>query len=552
MENSNSFNNQFKKSPKIPESNSTHSTQKNSIKNNELSDIIKIELTEKLDIKDFKVFYKLNSYIKNDSKIGEYKIAEKTFPLNSPICGKILEIDQEEYKIVIERCKHDQTYINLCVFCGFDVRNSKELSQKKNINTYVSISNTIGFSEERAKFEEKKIVNKYLNNKKLILLLDLDNTILHSADYLISEEEYNDLKNLYDWQIAKLCCNGRPFVVKFRPYLKEFFELISCFDIYIYTHGTVEYARELIRYLNKQLDLDLSNEKLVAREGNNVQEKSIKKIFPSTDYMVLLIDDRVDVWDSSKENLINIGAYFFWNAYKENKIKFERENKENNLNNFRTEKKEFKHIDTDSSLYSLGRALRFTHAVFYRDYELHGNNLRTQSAKNIFSKKMQRIFYRKNFCILGIYNTKEIDVFETKHNFAIENFGGNLYEDYSPNVDYIIMRKYKENSKTRKHLEEGKKIISDLWLIFSQYFFSCLNEEDFYLGDNYRIDEKVYGLDTSYILKRNYKIINDFFSIEKDKLDEFLFLEKNFEIKLKENDNVIKEIKNGDDGYEEF
>ena len=87
----------------------------------ELSDIIKIELKEK-NIKDFKIFHKKDSFIIKERKIGEYKIGDKKCILNSPISGRILEIDEENLKIVIERCKHDQTYINLCVYCGYDIR----------------------------------------------------------------------------------------------------------------------------------------------------------------------------------------------------------------------------------------------------------------------------------------------------------------------------------------------------------------------------------------------------------------------------------------------
>jgi hypothetical protein len=276
-------------------------------------------------------------------------------------------------------------------------------------------------------------VDKYLNNKKLILLLDLDNTILHSSDFSFTQEEYLDLKKIFGWEIAKLCVNQKPFLVKFRPLLKEFFEEIKDYDIYVYTHGTVEYAKELIRYLNYALDINCLNiEKLVAREGDLIEGKNIKKIFPSTENMVLLLDDRQDVWDKS-ENLINISPYFFWISAKE----YNPYSKDEKFN------KKYRNKDKDCVLFSIGKLMKFVHAVFYRDYEINGNNNRTKCVKNILNKKMQEILYKKNFCLSGIYNKDEIDVFETKHNYIIENFGGNLYEDYSENVEYVIVKNYK-------------------------------------------------------------------------------------------------------------
>lgn len=87
-----------------------------------LDDIIKIELDDKNNISGFELFVKKDSHIKKEIKIGEYFIGLKKCILYSPVSGKILEIDKENFKVVIERCKHDQTYINLCVYCGYDIR----------------------------------------------------------------------------------------------------------------------------------------------------------------------------------------------------------------------------------------------------------------------------------------------------------------------------------------------------------------------------------------------------------------------------------------------
>lgn len=261
-------------------------------------------------------------------------------------------------------------------------------------------------------------------------MLDLDNTILHSSELSFSQEEYITLKKKYDWEIAKLCVNQKPFLVKFRPLLKEFFEEIKDYEIFVYTHGTFDYAKEIIRYLTLNLDIDCLNiEKLVAREGDFVEVKNIKKIFPSTDYMVLILDDRHDVWDKrdKDENLINISPFIFWTSA--------RDYKPNN--------KKYKEEDKDCVLYSIGKLMKYIHTVFYRDYEINGNNKLTYCAKNIMDKKLKEIFFNKNFCLSGICNKDIDDIFETEQSYIIENLGGNLYEDYSPNVDYIVMKNYK-------------------------------------------------------------------------------------------------------------
>ncbi len=60
--------------------------------------------------------------------------------------------------------------------------------------------------------------------KKLILLLDIDNTILHAGNLNISEKEYLLFKKKYDWEFSSIKIKNERFFIKFRPYLKYLFE----------------------------------------------------------------------------------------------------------------------------------------------------------------------------------------------------------------------------------------------------------------------------------------------------------------------------------------
>lgn len=237
------------------------------------------------------------------------------------------------------------------------------------------------------------------------------------------------MRNKYGREIAKLTIANQTFLVKFRPFLKEFFEEIINYDIYVYTYGTLDYAKTIIKYLAAEYDVkSLNFDKLVARENNTFESKNIKKIFPSTENMVVILDDRTDVWTNTN-NLINISPYFFFSEEK----------------NFKLDGK--KHIDEDKDcvLYSVWHLMRFVHASFYRFYELNknlegGSNSKTLCVKTILSNNFKRIFAKKNFCLSGVYPLGQ-DIFETKHNFFIEMFGGSLYEDYTDEVNIVLVRK---------------------------------------------------------------------------------------------------------------
>lgn len=73
---------------------------------------------------------------------------------------------------------------------------------------------------------ENEFIGNLLNNKKLILLLDIDNTILHANNRNLSEKEYIYLKEKFEWQFTTIKLKNERFFVKLRPFLKNLFEYV--------------------------------------------------------------------------------------------------------------------------------------------------------------------------------------------------------------------------------------------------------------------------------------------------------------------------------------
>jgi len=90
--------------------------------NKGLDELIHICLPQKNEISGFKLFCKKDSFIIKERKIAEYFIGKKKCNLYAPVSGTVISIDEDDLKIVVQRCKHDQTYYNLCVYCGYDIR----------------------------------------------------------------------------------------------------------------------------------------------------------------------------------------------------------------------------------------------------------------------------------------------------------------------------------------------------------------------------------------------------------------------------------------------
>jgi TFIIF-interacting CTD phosphatase-like protein len=75
--------------------------------------------------------------------------------------------------------------------------------------------------------------------------------------------------------------------------------------------GSRSYAHSVVKLFDQ--DGRLFNDRILSRDDNEIIEnrKKLERIFPTDDRMVLVIDDRTDVWPDCK-NLIQVPAYNFF------------------------------------------------------------------------------------------------------------------------------------------------------------------------------------------------------------------------------------------------
>ena len=75
--------------------------------------------------------------------------------------------------------------------------------------------------------------------------------------------------------------------------------------------GSRSYAHAIVKLFDP--DGRLFNDRILSRDDNEILEnqKKLERIFPTDDRMVLVIDDRTDVWPDCR-NLIQVPAYTFF------------------------------------------------------------------------------------------------------------------------------------------------------------------------------------------------------------------------------------------------
>jgi RNA polymerase II subunit A C-terminal domain phosphatase len=164
-------------------------------------------------------------------------------------------------------------------------------------------------------------MKRQLEKQKLSLVLDLDHTLLHAVrvEDLTSEiakagtlsshamvpsvhsQRTHRRGTLVD-DIHYFFIPGLPsqHVVKLRPGLTAFLEELSAtYDLFIYTHGTRTYAEEIAKIIDP--NGTFFQHRIVARTDTpDMLHKSLKLLFPSCDdSMILVLDDRIDVWKVS-------------------------------------------------------------------------------------------------------------------------------------------------------------------------------------------------------------------------------------------------------------
>jgi RNA polymerase II subunit A-like phosphatase len=104
---------------------------------------------------------------------------------------------------------------------------------------------------------------------------------------------------------------GCMYYIKPRPGTQEFFRNISTkYEMHVYTMGTRAYAEEVCAAIDP--DGKIFGGRILSRdESGSLTQKSLQRLFPCDTSMVVIIDDRADVWEWSP-NLIKVIPYDFF------------------------------------------------------------------------------------------------------------------------------------------------------------------------------------------------------------------------------------------------
>jgi RNA polymerase II subunit A-like phosphatase len=252
-----------------------------------------------------------------DGSIKSWKVRE----------GQIVEKDTT-FVDIEEPCPHSIQFAGLCGMCGKDMTETSWASSSKDTErakiNMIHDQNFLTVSQGEASKAEEELQRRLLKHRKLSLVVDLDQTIIHACiEPTVGEWQrdptspnYESVKDVRSFQLndegPRGLASGCWYYIKMRPGLKEFLASISeKYELHVYTMGTRAYAVNIAKIVDP--DKKLFGDRIISRDENgSMTAKSLARLFPVDTKMVVIIDDRADVWPKNRPNLIKVHPYDFF------------------------------------------------------------------------------------------------------------------------------------------------------------------------------------------------------------------------------------------------
>lgn len=230
--------------------------------------------------------------------------------------------------VVEESCSHDVQFQGLCAMCGKDVTEvdwASEMPDSSRATINMTHDNTgLTVSSSFAARSEREAQRRLLEQRKLSLVVDLDQTIIHACiEPTIGEWQsdptnpnHDAVKDVKSFQLnddgPRGVTSGCWYYIKMRPGLAKFLETMAdMYEMHVYTMGTRAYALNIAKLIDP--DMKYFGHRVISRDENgNLVSKNLRRLFPVSTDMVVIIDDRSDVWPGNRPNLIKVTPYDFF------------------------------------------------------------------------------------------------------------------------------------------------------------------------------------------------------------------------------------------------
>lgn len=180
-------------------------------------------------------------------------------------------------------CPHPGTFGGLCVACGADLSAAlASQASKPEIKQHKTplVHRAFQVSSSQARLIQEEDTRELRQKKKLLLVLDLDNTLIFAPSPTAFE----------------------------RPYLSEFLEASSrCYKLVLYTQGDDMHAQTSLKRIDPA-GTYFGGRFIARKRGDDPEDKRLDYLHSSPAHIVIM-DDRLDVWHEHLPNLLLVPPY---------------------------------------------------------------------------------------------------------------------------------------------------------------------------------------------------------------------------------------------------
>ncbi|XP_054841578.1 RNA polymerase II subunit A C-terminal domain phosphatase [Eublepharis macularius] len=255
----------------------------------------------------------------SSTETGPSRPAERKVKAERP--GVVRELCAQRGQVIppggilvrLEGCSHPVVMKGLCAECGQDLTQLRSKNGKQNMpvsTATVSMVHSVPelmVSSEQAEQLGREDQERLRRNRKLVLMVDLDQTLIHTTEQHCQQMSN---KGIFHFQLGR----GEPMLhTRLRPHCKEFLEKIAkLYELHVFTFGSRLYAHTIAGFLDPEKKL-FSHRILSRDECIDPYSKTgnLRNLFPCGDSMVCIIDDREDVWKFAP-NLITVKKYVYF------------------------------------------------------------------------------------------------------------------------------------------------------------------------------------------------------------------------------------------------
>uniref|UniRef100_A0A1I8Q3D7 RNA polymerase II subunit A C-terminal domain phosphatase n=1 Tax=Stomoxys calcitrans TaxID=35570 RepID=A0A1I8Q3D7_STOCA len=207
----------------------------------------------------------------------------------------------------LSACIHTTVIKDMCADCGADLRQNENGNTSEASVPMVHSIPDLKVTQKLAQKLGHDDTRRLLQDRKLVLLVDLDQTVIHTTN----DNVPNNIKGIYHFQLYGP--QSPWYHTRLRPGTPEFLERMSkYYELHICTFGARNYAHMIAQLLDPEGKF-FSHRILSRDECFNATSKTdnLRALFPNGDSMVCIIDDREDVWNMAS-NLIQVKPYHFF------------------------------------------------------------------------------------------------------------------------------------------------------------------------------------------------------------------------------------------------